>query len=185
MDFRRVLSRSRRAIFILTFGDPSPGVDSIFSDVHTPPSPPHWAQLMRRRMKPEVYPHTKHDAPLAERGLYSLAGYFSYWTAHNRSVLERVPENRLLVVRTDEIVSRTGDMAYFLGVSEDSLVPEAGRKFATRGEKKHGMLARLDSAYVRETAESFCGDLLRRFYPELTAREPAPHQEMAVDRHSA
>ncbi len=62
----------------------------------------HWIDLMDLRYgSREKY--AKEEAILAEKGLPTLDSYFSYWREHNSKVLATVPEERLLVVKTQEI----------------------------------------------------------------------------------
>ena len=45
----------------------------------------------------------KPEEVLRRHGLYQLDGYLGYWKRHNTTVLDSVPADRLLVVRTDRI----------------------------------------------------------------------------------
>ena len=60
-------------------------------------------------------PHGIYDRALEERGLHSIEGYLSYWAAHNMRVLETISEERLLVVRTNDISSRADEINTFVG----------------------------------------------------------------------
>ena len=53
----------------------------------------------------------------------------------------------------------------------------SGSILAVRGAKKHGLLAVLDRSYVRETAERYCGDLMRRYFADDEG-----HQRLAAPR---
>lgn len=155
------------AKFLLTIRDLYSWSDSMFNDALNKNYTPMWAQITRIRMKPVHFPHTENDQPLEERGLYSLPSYFNYWNEHNASVLDIVPSDRLLVVRTQEIVSRTAEMAKFFGIPSENLKVEEGQRFAA--PQKFGVLAELDPDYVRNTAEKFGGELMQRFFPDVTS----------------
>lgn len=108
---------------------------------------------------------TRFDGPLEARGLYPLECYFRHWATHNRRVLDNVPEDRLLVLRIGDLRDRLGDIAAFVGVPVETLDP--GQVWSYRAPKKHGVLAELDPAYVRETAEKYVPNLVDRFFPDL------------------
>ncbi|MGH6913869.1 MAG: sulfotransferase [Geminicoccales bacterium] len=158
------------ALVILTIRDAYSWANSCFDHQVNISVPDLWYQLDRRVMGLDNTPHSRWDAPLEERGLYPLACYFRRWTEHNEAVLEAVPEDRLLVVRTDDIAARIADIAAFVGVPVATL--EAGNARSYAAPKKHRILARLDSSYVRETAERCCGDLMKRFFPDVPPYEP-------------
>jgi hypothetical protein len=65
--------------------------------------------------------HAKEEKVLADNGLYTLDGYFSYWREHNSKVLATVSEERLLVVKTQEINQSLRKMEEFLGITPGTL----------------------------------------------------------------
>jgi hypothetical protein len=154
--------------YILTIRDVYSWAESWMDHtINKPPRPQSgFAALDRIRLRGEEFPHTPNDAPLAARGLASLASYFSLWADHNRSVLAAVPPDRLLIVRTSEILDRIPEIAAFAGVSPGSLRPDLGWQFAA--PKKHHMLSKLDASYVGGTAKDRCGDLMEQFFPDDT-----------------
>lgn len=79
-------------------------------------------------------------------------------------MLETVPDDRLLIVRTREIIDRIPEMARWAGVPEQTMRTDRAREYVTR--KKHNVLSRLDASYVRETAAQHCGELMKRFFAE-------------------
>lgn len=132
-------------------------------NINRPPGRSRFGVLDRIRFRGDEFPHTRHDKPLADRGLASLASYSTFWREHNERVLGTVPEDRLLIVKTIDIVDRHRDIAEFVGVPADTLAPERGWQFAT--PTKHHVLSELDPAYVTDTASRICGDLMERFFP--------------------
>ncbi len=125
-----------------------------------------FAMLDRIRLRPESFPHGPFDQPLKELGMESLPAYFALWDRHNRQVLDELDGERLLVIRTRNILDRIPDVADFVGVPVSSLQAKRAWQFAT--PVKHHVLSRLDPSYVRETAGRFGADLMSRFYPGLT-----------------
>ena len=107
-------------------------------------------------------PHPPEEKILAENGLYTLDGYLSSWTAHNRAVLAAVPKERLLVIRTNEIEKELGRIASFLGISEDKLDPIQSHSF--KNEKKFNVLSQIDQTHLRRKMEEHCGELMRQLF---------------------
>lgn len=156
--------------FILTIRDVYSWCNSwLDHNINSPPRPSSlWAQLDQVRLRAKAISPTKYDAPLLERGLLPLECYFQLWQSHNVQVLETVPDDRLFVVKTENVIEMIPAMAQWLGILDDTLKPERGWLFAA--PKKHKMLNLLDSVYVRETADAHCGNLMRQFFPDVTLR---------------
>jgi len=163
--------------FILTMRDVYSWCDSwLDHNINDPPAPSSlFGQLDLIRLRVTDFAPTRYDAPLVERGFPSLACYFQLWTSHNTRVLEAVPSTRLLVVKTGEIRDRIPDIARWAGVPPETL--RADRSWLFAAPKKHGLLAVLDRSYVLETAERYCGDLMRRYFADDEG-----HQRLAASR---
>jgi hypothetical protein len=168
--------------FILTMRDVYSWCDSwLDHNINSPPqaSSP-FARLDRVRLRVEHFSPTKYDAALVARGFAPLASYFHLWQSHNMGVLDAVPDDRLFVVRTTEIIARIPDLADWLGVPAETLKAEKGWLFAA--SKKHRVLAELDPVYVRETANEYCGALMQQYFPGMDfdgqgGRKVAPEAE--------
>ena len=157
-----------RKQFILTLRDVYSWCDSwIDHNINQPAKPTSpWLVLDRVRLRVDDFPATKFDAPLRERGFPPLACYFQLWANHNARVLQTLPASRLLIVATSEIRARMPEIARFVGVPVGTLRAERNWIFAA--PKQHRMLATLDASYVRETADRFCGGLMRAHFPDVT-----------------
>ena len=153
---------------ILTIRDVYSWCDSWFDhNINIPPDPSSpWTRLDRLRLRVDDFEPTKYDEPLLELGFPPLPCFFQLWARHNETVLAAVPSERLLVVRTSEILDRLGDIAAFTGVPTEALRRERGWLFAS--STKHRVLARLDRQYVAETAALMCGPLMEQFFPGVT-----------------
>jgi hypothetical protein len=154
--------------FILTMRDVYSWCDSwLDHNINSPPNDSSpWGKLDRVRLRVESFRPTRHDGPLIEHGFPPLAAYFQLWRSHNDLVLESIPNDRLLVVKTQDIVAQIPSMAEWLGIHADTLVPSRGWLFAA--PKRHGTLAKLDPVYVRETADAHCGNLMQQYFPDIT-----------------
>lgn len=85
------------------------------------------------------------------------------WTGVNQRVIAAVPKERLLVVHTEELVARSGEIAAFCGIDPDLLDPihaNAGRNL--------NFLQCFDSQQIEELVQMHCRQLMEEHYPELT-----------------
>jgi hypothetical protein len=113
----------------------------------------------------------KYEEPLRRRGLHTLDGYLSYWSWHNRRILDTVPSGRLLVIRTSEITDRGGEIADFLGIPREAVDPL--RSHTNRARRDEGVVHELDRGFLAETAGRICGPLMARLFPEIDGPETA------------
>ncbi len=172
-----LLERFPHARFLLTIRHPYDWLDSFLNHELAHPSQPEW-QAFRDWRFATGRPHPPEESALAARGRSTLDGYLGYWARHNRTVLERVPADRLLVVRTDELGRRLPELAAFAGVPESWLDPAGAHAFpaATR----FGVLDEVDPTYLADRIRHHGGDLVARFFPDCelvpgpAARPPAP-----------
>ncbi len=109
--------------------------------------------------------HKDGEQVLEEHGLWPLDSWFRFWNEHNTGVLNLVPSDRLLIVRTPEIRQDIPRMADFLGVSVETL--DASRSHEHKVAKKFGLLSRIDEACLSEGVDKHCKDLMERFFPEI------------------
>ncbi len=164
---------SPQAKFILTIRDVYGWVDSCINQaINYDPYKTPLGLLHRRsmHMQLDLFSYTPQDGPLESLGMHSLASFFHLWSEHNRAVLDSVPKDRLLIVKTSDIETEIPAIAAFVGVPAETLVAASERRYVS--PKKHGVLAQLDSGYVRETAEQYCGELMQQFFPDV-----APYDE--------
>ena len=149
--------------FILTIRDVYGWCDSwLDHNLNAPPTATSlFGALDRIRLRIDEFPPTKYDAPLLAHGFPSLACFFQLWADHNMRVLQAVPQERLLIVRTADIAKRISDIAHWAGVPPPTLRVDRAWLFAA--PKKHRLLAALDASYVRETTHRLCGGLLEEY----------------------
>jgi Sulfotransferase domain len=107
------------------------------------------------------------EEALKANGFYSVAAYLAQWAWHNRTVLETVPPERLLVVRTHEITPSIPNIADFLGIPADHLDPGRSHRFKTK--QKSGLVAGIDRSFLEDQADRHCRDLMDRFFPGTEA----------------
>jgi hypothetical protein len=153
------------AKFILTIRNPYAWLDSIVNQQLSRRRSAKWNELRDLAFRSDFYTHSQEERALENEGLYTLDGYLSGWASHNRKVIDTVPEERLLIVRTDEISESIDDLAAFAGVSRSDLERESSHVYRAR-EQFH-LLEQIDQTYLRAKIEEHCGDLMARFFPEI------------------
>lgn len=153
-----------RSQFILTIRDPYSWLNSTINHKLNRPLPKIWKQYNTWLYGEGRFKYAEGDAPLAKRGLYSLESYLSVWQRHNDRVLQHVPEERLLVVRTRELSNNLNRIARFLDVPTAHLNPANTHRF--RGSKDWEVVAELNLDYLNDRVNEICGDLMDEYFPE-------------------
>ena len=157
------------ARFILTIRDPYSWLDSFINHQLTHSASDQWLALRDFRFRPDLYVHQPEEMILKDHGLYSIDGYLSYWGWHNRKAIAVVPEEQLLIVRTDQITERVDEIASFAGVPKARLQKEKSHSF--KAQKKFGLLDKVDRQFLDDKVAEHCGGLVARFFPESRITE--------------
>lgn len=166
------------ARFILTIREPyswlTSAVNQSMHNYGNPdPTRAVWLALSDFHYRRDGFTYAPEEAALPRhRGVYPLASYLDYWTAHNQAVLDAVPPERLLVVRTHELRQRGREIAQFLGVNPATLSVEGGHAFA-RPVKAVEVHEVVDRRYLEREVERRCAPLLERFFPEVRSLDAA------------
>ena len=148
------------ARYVLTLREPRSWLDSKLNQMVTYASP-RWIELRTLRHGPPEG-HPPEEQPLAERGLPTLDGLFGEYARFNAGVVEHVPADRLLVLRTPDIRDRADRLAAFAGVRLDTLDLERSHEF--QGPVKHHVLDELDPAYLDARLHEHCDALVLPLY---------------------
>lgn len=164
--------------FVVTVRDPISWLDSFVNDtagmeVHTNP----WTEYRDFRMGRDRFKHPDEERSLANKGLYTLDGYFSYWSKHYDTVLDSAPPSRLLMVKTTELGSRTEEFANFVGVPRSSLNVE--RSHSNKAYRKLNFLNDIDPVYLQARCLHHCATTMGRVFPD---RWPAELVSEAIQR---
>jgi hypothetical protein len=97
---------------------------------------------------------------LKECNLYALRGYFSKYKSHYRGILESVPEDRLLIVRTSVLSEETQRIARFLGVESSTLTPPP--RPVNQSKADTAPFNNISESQIRSAANKYCTDVWRR-----------------------
>lgn len=146
--------------FVLTVREPKAWLDSMANHSLAHATPEHWVRWRNLRFRAAELTHPPEEASWRDRGLYTVDGYLGSWARHNRMVLEAVPVEQLLVVRTEDLADRLDELADFCEVPRTSLDRSAVHSFPAAG--RFEALDDLDPEYVDERIAHYCGPLLDR-----------------------
>lgn len=95
-----------------------------------------------------------------------IDGFLSYWADANATILDVLPQERSMIIRTDEISTSLGAMARLAGVEESTLIPTASHQ--NRSVRKYSLLKQYDPAFLEAKFASHCAILMERFFPGYT-----------------
>ena len=153
--------------FILTVRDPYTRTDSMLNMLSNLPRPSSWAKSRRDRLfGGSQFRHSPEEKALEEAGLYTLDGLLSDYAKTSKSIEDAIPQDRLLVVRTDQLGESVPAIARFLGIEEDKLDTRKSHQFRT--SKKHGFLKNMDPDFVDEKVRTHCSELLEKYFPHIS-----------------
>lgn len=162
---RKLVALFPDAKFVLTIRDPYSWLDSFMDHQLARGGSDKWVELRNYRFRPDKYTHQEGERVLRENGLYTLDGYLSYWEHHNRTVIESVPQDRLLIVRTDKITESAERISAFAGIPFSHLRKEESHAF--KAKKRFGLVSQIDPDHLEQKIKLYCSDLLARFFPEI------------------
>jgi hypothetical protein len=158
------------ARFVLTLRDCYSWLNSMANHAVRYPQK-HWQPFRDFRFRPDLHVHAAAERVFKENGLHTLDGYLSYWARHNQESLAKIPAERLIVVRTDQISERAVEIARFAGLSPDCINPNQTHGF--QNPAKRNFLCELDREYLEMKVREHCRPLMMQFFPEVTSLDEA------------
>jgi hypothetical protein len=166
-----LLKKFPRAKYILTIRDPYSWLDSLINHSMFKPCSDNWTKLRDYRFRPDLYTHPPEERILKDNNLYTLDGYLKYWNHHNKTIIDNVPEKKLLILRTDQIQQNLDRLARFAGLKDSSKMVSNCHVFPAR--QKFDILSQINPVYLNRKIEEHCGALMRAYFPEINT-----HQEL-------
>ncbi|GAA5520518.1 hypothetical protein LQ318_02225 [Aliifodinibius salicampi] len=153
--------------FILTIRDPYSWMDSWLNhELNVPMAEPLQAIFDQLSGK-EQEKYAPEEKILEKLNLPSLKGLLQYWEKHNSQVISKVPGERLLVVRTDQITDRQDEILKFAGVLNGTLPQKSSNSHAYKAKQKHHILNKIDPNHLKKTVNEFCSPVVEAFFPEI------------------
>jgi hypothetical protein len=105
-------------------------------------------------------PFSPQESGLREARLLPIATYLRSWASQTQTVLDAVPSERLLVVRTEDLDQSTRLLAEFAGVPEDTV----HTAHANHRTERCGLLAHIPPEFVVARAREHCAPLMERHW---------------------
>jgi hypothetical protein len=105
----------------------------------------------------------EYDSPvLRQHGLYPIDGYLRYWSLHYQRILDGVPSDRLLVLKTSELSQSVQRISDFVGVDGKSL--KENEKKSNKNPKRHHILDEINDSLVETKINENCGGLVGKYF---------------------
>ncbi len=157
------------ARFILTIRDAMSWTDSMMNFLLNKPEfmtsrKPHIREHMEVQFGSPPYVYATEEEILQKNGLHPLSRYLKYWTEHNQRVLNLVPPERLLVIKTTDIGQSSGAIETFLNLPPNSLGKAVHSNSAPA---HHSLLKQIPDEFVRAQVREHCGELMKKYFPEV------------------
>ncbi|WP_159816963.1 sulfotransferase [Colwellia sp. 20A7] len=154
------------AKYILTIRDCLSWMDSWFNHQLSRPTLTNESvyDLGRNNYYSRGHQYTKHDRILEEMKLYPVRSYLEFWKEHNQKVINSVHQDKLLIIKTQDISKSTSKILSFLDVDTPKIINNSTHEFKAKG--KHGILEKLDTNFIYDIAMEICGELNDTYFPE-------------------
>ena len=85
-----------------------------------------------------------------------------FWTSSYRDMLEKLPAERSIIIRTHELSQKIDEIADFIGIPPDTLIKE--RSHLNKAKYTVNILSDLDRDFLKAKFSEHCSDLMERFF---------------------
>lgn len=145
------------ARFVLTIREPRAWLDSLINHRLARGLPPGWAPLEDLRFGPPSENWAGPEHVLSLYGRPALDGMLAFWSKHHQTVLETVPQERLLVQRVEQMSAQSARIAHFAGVPPETLTPASAH--LNPGRAHFDLLRRLPAGLLESKVDQHCARL--------------------------
>ena len=149
------------AKFIITIREPYSWLQSRLN-YHNRVDPPEWREYRHYFWIRHQHEYSEEEEELEKYGLCSLDVYLSQYADHYHRILRSIPEERRLIVKTNELASLVSNIAKFAGVDFKLLHPS----HSNRENDKILPLEKMNANYVRSKIWAHCESLIKDYFPE-------------------
>ena len=157
------------AKFILTIRDCYSWLNSFLTDLHLkgPQVPAEYKRFLDIILHKGSCAHAREERVLEEYGGYTLDELLMYWARVNNEILVTVPADRLLVIKTQEIIHKSKAIADFLGIPQDTL--DLRKSHLNKSVRHDNILAKVDRDYLVSKVNGHCKVLMDTFFPDVVS----------------
>ena len=149
--------------YLLTYKHPLEWLRSMTDDSLRRDTAQHWHDFRDFRFGEKA--SLPEEQALAEANLYSLTGYFAYWRNSIDLVRETIPKERLLMVQTRDLHSRSLEIAEFCQIP--GFKPDEKRSHAFVNNQRFGLIEKLGADYVAQACQNVCEPTLSDLFPDV------------------
>lgn len=155
------------AKFILTIRDCYTWLNSLLNEQLPSPAKQvgKWSDLKDFDQDTCLFDYGAQEITLKEKGFHPLEFYFADWAHRIQHTREIVPQEKLLILRTDQLSNRIPQIAEFLGIPLESLAQE--RSHGYKRLKKEDFVSGIERSYFQSKADQHCTLLMQEFFPEI------------------
>ena len=93
------------------------------------------------------------------------------WVFHNKEVLENVPEDRLLILKTNELSRCRIELANWLKIPVNSLGQQNNHIFKAKNDFR--VVFDIDRSYLEQKVAEKCSNLMEQFFPGIVTLNDA------------
>jgi hypothetical protein len=150
-----------KAKFVITLREPYSWLQSRFN-YHYKVDSPSWRAYRDYFWTKRHSGYAPEEKVLEKLGLCSMDTYLSQYADHYRRVLNQIPKDRTLLLKTSEIDRSIPQLANFLGIQEKKL--RIARK--NQSSEKIEPLNEIDPKFVKSKIWYHCQDIIAAYFPE-------------------
>ena len=154
--------------YLLTVRSPAQWLRSFLDDSLRQDHAPIWHRFRNFRFGPKAVAEGP-EAARGTAGLYTLDGYLKYWMLSITEVMAKVPKDRLLVLQTEDIATRTTEIAHFVQVPDPDRPPRT--TYAYRKTQRFGLLDQTPREHLAARLEAVSGLTARAILPDWTVQK--------------
>ncbi|SHH18123.1 hypothetical protein SAMN05444003_2346 [Cognatiyoonia sediminum] len=158
--------------FILTVREPTIWLRSMLDHSMARPVSPTWQEFRTYRFG-ERAGHPVEEQALEQAGMYPVARYLDYWSYSVAMALDQTPQDRLLVVPTNDLGKRVAEIAAFCDLDSENTSPTSTHSYPNHF--RSNLLQTLPAGYLEKLVEREVGDLARRIWPEWDPKQATEH----------
>jgi hypothetical protein len=152
------------AQFIFTIRDCYSWVDSVINMVYTHTKITHLDLIFG--LPPSLLGN---EAELRKHFYQYLDQLLALWASVNTEILEKLPGDRSLIIRTHEISKKLDDIAGFIGIPADTLDYTKSHEF--KAAQKLNLLHEVDYSYLEARFKAYCLPLMNEYFPGYSLKD--------------
>ncbi|MEA5575038.1 sulfotransferase [Anabaena sp. UHCC 0451] len=167
VDWLEILvSKFPDAKFILPIRDPYSWVASMVNQeaaTNTGVQESYWKVLFNEYFKDNDA--ETEDTPLLAKGLHSVSAYLKHWNYHHQKVIETVPAEKLLILKTSELNYKIEEISNFLGIDHSKF--ETSKMHQNKTKNRLVNIDNIPKEHINKCVDRYCLELTQLYFPEF------------------